>query len=137
MPIPTEFELTFGCGHVGVIDLSALPPDQRGGRLEYLKDKGLCGDCFEATREKRRELEQRSWVAARRKDEAKEAAAWARRLESETAFRTRTGAAVVERVLRTRRGAPDVAKVKDFFFATGEGCGGGARVPRLVGDAAR
>lgn len=78
MPIPTEFELTFGCGHVGVIDLSALPPDQRGGRLEYLKDKGLCGDCFEATREKRRELEQRSWVAARRKDEATEAAAWAR-----------------------------------------------------------
>ena len=25
MPIATEFELTFGCGHVGTIDLSTLP----------------------------------------------------------------------------------------------------------------
>ncbi len=78
MPIATEFELTFGCGHVGTIDLSALPADRRGGRIAYLKDKGLCGDCFEHTREKRRELERRSWVTARRKEEDAQAAQWAR-----------------------------------------------------------
>ena len=77
MPIATEFELTFGCGHVGTIDLSALPADRRGGRLDYLKDKGLCGDCFEATRDKRRELDRKNWVTAKRKDEDATAAAWA------------------------------------------------------------
>jgi hypothetical protein len=77
MAIATEFELTFGCGHVGVIDLSTLPPDRRGGRLAFLKDKGLCGDCFEATREKRRELDRKSWVTAKRKEEDAEAAQWA------------------------------------------------------------
>lgn len=79
MPIATEFEITFGCGHVGTIDLSALPADRRGGRLDYLQDKGLCGDCFEATREKRRELERKSWVTAKRKEEDAEASAWASR----------------------------------------------------------
>lgn len=79
MPIATEFELTFGCGHVGTIDLSTLPADRRGGRVAYLQDKGLCGDCFEATREKRRELERRSWVTSRRKEEDAEATQWARR----------------------------------------------------------
>jgi hypothetical protein len=79
MPIATEFELTFGCGHVGTIDLSALPADRRGGRLDYLKDKGLCGDCFEATREKRRELDRKNWATAKRKDEDATAAAWATR----------------------------------------------------------
>ncbi|SOD72928.1 hypothetical protein SAMN05892883_2242 [Jatrophihabitans sp. GAS493] len=78
MAIPTEFELTFGCGHVGTIDLSTLAPDHRGGRLEYLKDKGLCADCFETTREKRRELDRTKWVTAKRKEETAEAAAWAR-----------------------------------------------------------
>lgn len=78
MSIATEFELTFGCGHVGTIDLSALPADRRGGRITYLQDKGLCGDCFEATREKRRELEQRSWVTARRKEDDAQAEQWAR-----------------------------------------------------------
>jgi hypothetical protein len=78
MPIATEFELTFGCGHVGTIDLSALPVDRRGGRIAFMQDKGLCGDCFEATRKKRRELERRSWVTARRKEEDAEAAQWAR-----------------------------------------------------------
>jgi hypothetical protein len=68
-----------GCGHTGSIDLSALPADRRGGRIAYLQDTGLCGDCFEATREKRRELERRSWVTARRKEEEDaEAADWAR-----------------------------------------------------------
>ena len=79
MPIATEFELTFGCGHVGTMDLSALPPDRRGGRVAYLQDKGLCGDCFEATREKRRELDRRNWVTAKRKEEDAEASAWAAR----------------------------------------------------------
>ena len=78
MPVGTEFELRFGCGHVGTIDLSALPADRRGGRIAYMKDKGLCRDCFEATREKRRELEQRKWVTARRKEEDAQAAQWAR-----------------------------------------------------------
>jgi hypothetical protein len=78
MPIATEFELTFGCGHVGTIDLASLPADRRGGRITYLQDKGLCGDCFEATREKRRELDRRSWVNARRKEEDATAAQWAR-----------------------------------------------------------
>src|SRR4051794_27419136 len=78
MAIATEFELTFGCGHVGTIDLSALPADRRGGRIAYLKDKGLCSDCFEDTREKRREIERRSWVTARRKEEDAEADQWAR-----------------------------------------------------------
>jgi hypothetical protein len=78
MPIATEFELTFGCAHVGTIDLSALPADRRGGRIAYLQDKGLCGDCFEATRVKRRELERTSWVTARRKEEDALAAQWAR-----------------------------------------------------------
>jgi hypothetical protein len=77
MPIATEFELTFGCGHVGTIDLSALPADRRGGRVAYLQDKGLCGDCFETTREQRRELERKSWVTARRKEEDAEATQWA------------------------------------------------------------
>lgn len=81
MPIATEFELSFGCGHVGTIDLSALPADRRGGRITYLQDKGLCGDCFEATREKRRELELSSWVTARRKEEDAQAAQWARQQE--------------------------------------------------------
>jgi hypothetical protein len=79
MPIETEFELTFGCGHVGTIDLSALPTDRRGGRIAYMKDKGVCGDCFEATREKRRALDRRNWVTAKRKEEDAEAAAWATR----------------------------------------------------------
>ena len=78
MPIATEFELTFGCGHVATIDLSTLPADRRGGRIAYLQDNGLCGDCFEATREKRRELERTSWVTARRKEEDAQAAQWAR-----------------------------------------------------------
>src|SRR5664279_4068757 len=78
MPIATEFELTFGCGHVGIIDLSALPADRRGGRIAYLQDKGLCGDCFEDTREKRRELERTSWVTSRRKEEDALVARWAR-----------------------------------------------------------
>lgn len=78
MAIPTEFEVTFGCGHVGTMDLSTLPPDRRGARVEYLKDKGLCGDCFEATRAKRRELDRTKWITARRKEEAAEAAAWER-----------------------------------------------------------
>src|SRR5664279_4857007 len=77
MPIATEFELTFGCGHIGTVDLSALPADRRGGRIAYLQGKGLCGDCFEDTREKRRERERTSWVTARRKEEAL-AARWAR-----------------------------------------------------------
>jgi hypothetical protein len=79
MPIATEFVLTFGCGHVGTIDLSALPADRRGGRIAFLQDKGLCGDCFDATRAKRRELDRRSWVRAKRKQEDAEAAAWATR----------------------------------------------------------
>ena len=78
MPIASEFELTFGCGHVGTIDLSALPADRRGGRIAYLQDKGLCGDCFEATREKRRALERNTWVTARCKEEDAQAAQWAR-----------------------------------------------------------
>lgn len=78
MAVDIEFELTFGCGHVGTIDLSALPADRRGGRIAYLRDKGVCGDCFEATREKRRDLEQRNWVSARRKEEAAQAVQWAR-----------------------------------------------------------
>ena len=78
MAIATEFELTFGCGHVGTIDLSGLPADRRGGRIAYLQEKGLCGDCFVATREQRRERERRSWVTARRKEADAEAAAWAR-----------------------------------------------------------
>lgn len=78
MPIATEFELTFGCGHVGVIDLSTLAADRRGGRIAYLSDKGLCGDCFEATRDKRRELDRRNWVTARRTEEEAEATQWAR-----------------------------------------------------------
>lgn len=78
MPGVTEFELTFGCGHVGPIDLSALPADRRGGRIAYLQDKGLCGDCFEATREERRELERRGWISARRREEYAEATQWAR-----------------------------------------------------------
>ena len=79
MPIATEFELTFGCGHVGTIDLSALPADRRGGRLDYLQDKGLCDDCFDATREQRHERERKSWVTAKRKEEDAAAASWARR----------------------------------------------------------
>lgn len=78
MPIATEFELTFGCGHLGTIDLSTLAADRRGGRIAYMQDKGLCGDCFEATRSKRRELEQHSWVTARRKQEDAQSAQWAR-----------------------------------------------------------
>lgn len=80
MPIATEFELTFGCGHAGTIDLSALPADRRGGRLDYLQDKGLCGDCFDATRKKRRERKHKSWVTAKRKGEDAAAAAWSSRV---------------------------------------------------------
>lgn len=79
MPIATEFELTFGCGHVGSLDLSGLAPDRRGGRIAYLQDKGLCGDCFEATRQMRRELDRRSRVTAWRKEEEAEASVWAAR----------------------------------------------------------
>jgi hypothetical protein len=64
LPVPTRFELTFGCGHVGTVDLSALPPDRRAGRIAFLKDQGLCG--VEASREKRR------------KEDA-EASAWSQR----------------------------------------------------------
>lgn len=78
MAIATEFELTFGCGHVGTIDLAALPADRRGGRITYLQDKGLCGDCFEATRERRRELDRKNWATAKRRDEDAQAAQWAR-----------------------------------------------------------
>ncbi len=45
MAIPTEFELTFACRHVGTIDLSALPADRRSGRLEYLRAKSVCNAC--------------------------------------------------------------------------------------------
>jgi hypothetical protein len=55
MPMPTEFELTFGCGHVGTVDLSALPADRRGARIAYLQDKGVCGECFDAIREECRD----------------------------------------------------------------------------------
>ncbi len=79
MPIPTEFEITFGCRHVGVIDLAELPADARAGRLAFLQDKGVCGDCFEATRAKRRELEQQRWVKDRRAEEAAEATEWSHR----------------------------------------------------------
>ncbi len=78
MPIATEFGLTFGCGHVGTADLAALPADRRGGRIAYLQDKGLCGDCFEATRAKRREIDRDSWVTARRNEQDANAARWAR-----------------------------------------------------------
>jgi hypothetical protein len=40
MPIATEFELTFGCGHVDTIDLSTLPADRRGGRIACLAEHG-------------------------------------------------------------------------------------------------
>jgi hypothetical protein len=77
MAIPTEFELTFACGHVGTIDLSALPADRRGGRLEFLRAKGVCNDCYEDTRAKRRQLDTQRWAAKQRKAEATEAADWA------------------------------------------------------------
>lgn len=54
MAIPTSFELTFGCGHVGMVDLSALPPDRRPGRLNYLTGRGLCDDCLAAAARRRR-----------------------------------------------------------------------------------
>ena len=78
MAIPTEFELTFACRHVGTIDLSALPADRRGGRLEYLRTKGVCNDCYEDTRDKRRQLDTQRWAAKQRKAEAAEATEWAR-----------------------------------------------------------
>jgi ribosomal protein L37E len=78
MTVATEFGLTFGCGHAGTIDLSGLAADRRGGRIAYLREKGLCSDCFDSTRARRHELERRSWVTARRKEADAEASAWAR-----------------------------------------------------------
>ncbi|MBE7190758.1 hypothetical protein, partial [Jatrophihabitans endophyticus] len=46
--------------------------------IAYLQDKGLCSDCFEATREKRRELDRKNWVTAKRREEDAAAAQWAR-----------------------------------------------------------
>ena len=79
MPIAPQSALTFGCGHVGVIDLSTLAADRRAARIAYFSDKGLCGSCFDATRDKRREPDRRNWMSARRKDDAAEATQWALR----------------------------------------------------------
>jgi hypothetical protein len=43
--------LTFGCGHVGYLDLTALPAERRSARIAYLTRKGLCADCFQAARD--------------------------------------------------------------------------------------
>lgn len=78
MSIATEFELTFGCGHVGTVDLSALTANRRAGRLRYLEDKGLCGECFDAARRRRRNGRQTNWVTVRRGEENAQAVRWAR-----------------------------------------------------------
>lgn len=77
MAIATSFEITFGCGHDGTLDLASMPADRRGGRLAYMKEKGMCGDCFVVTRDKRRELDRARWVTARQNEEAALAADWA------------------------------------------------------------
>ena len=63
MAIPTVFDLTFGCGHAGTVDASDRAADQRGAWIAYLSSKGMCPDCFEATRDKRRELARTQWIA--------------------------------------------------------------------------
>ncbi len=87
MAIPTVFDLTFGCGHAGTVDAPDRAADQRGPWIAYLSSKGMCPDCFEATRDKRRELARTQWIAERRKDEEVAIGAW----ETEVAAMTLTG----------------------------------------------
>lgn len=49
MPEAIIWELTFGCGHPGEVDLSALPAAGRPRRAAFLTGKGLCSDCFDKT----------------------------------------------------------------------------------------
>jgi hypothetical protein len=56
MATATHLELTFNCGHVATIDLSALPAARRWARLDYLRAHGVCGDCLADTRAKRKPL---------------------------------------------------------------------------------
>ncbi len=56
MATPTVFDITSGCGHAGQVNAADRAADQRGPWIAYLSSKGMCPDCFEATRDKRREL---------------------------------------------------------------------------------
>jgi len=76
MAIPTVFDITFGCGHAGQVDAADRAADQRGPWIAYLSSKGMCPDCFEATRDKRRELAHTKWIAERRKEEEVAIGAW-------------------------------------------------------------
>jgi len=87
MAIPTVFDITFGCGHAGTVDAADRAADQRGPWIAYLSSKGMCPDCFEATRDKRRELARTQWIAGRRKEEEAAIGAW----ETEVAAMTLTG----------------------------------------------
>jgi hypothetical protein len=87
MAIPTVFDITFGCGHAGQVDAADRAADQRGPWIAYLSSKGMCPDCFEATRDKRRELARTKWIAGRRTEEEAAIGAW----ETEVAAMTLTG----------------------------------------------
>jgi len=87
MAIPTVFDITFGCGHAGTVDAADRAADQRGPWIAYLSSKGMCPDCFEATRDKRRELARTQWIAERRKEEEVAIGAW----ETEVAAMTLAG----------------------------------------------
>jgi len=76
MAIPTVFNITSGCGHAGTVDAADRAADQRGPWIAYLSSKGMCPDCFEATRDKRRELARTKWIVERRKEEEAAIGAW-------------------------------------------------------------
>ena len=87
MAIPTVFDITSGCGHAGTVDAADRAADQRGPWIAYLSSEGMCPDCFEATRDKRRELARTQWIAERRKEEEAAIGAW----ETEVAAMPLTG----------------------------------------------
>lgn len=77
MAVASSFEITYGCGHDGTLDLATMPADRRDGRLVYMKTKGMCDDCFTATCDKRRELDRAKWVSAQHRERAALAEEWA------------------------------------------------------------
>lgn len=64
--IPEVFEGTFGCGHEGSVSLTSVPASKRFSRIRYLREKGMCRECFGKARAKERAAEgQRDAVWAR------------------------------------------------------------------------
>lgn len=62
MPVPTEFEIDYSCGHTETKDLSDLPAGSRRGRVKFLEEKGNCFECYKKSNKKKDAAEFKKYV---------------------------------------------------------------------------